>query len=113
VPVLWEDNLPQVSIELVCRGIPVLTSDRGGAREIASNKLFVFKSGSTESFISKLSAIVDGKIHLSDFWAQPMRIYSMEHHLAELMSHYAPIKDDESREQPVSSAMHLRPNLYV
>ena len=31
VPPLWEDNLPQVTIEMIANGIPVLTSSHGGS----------------------------------------------------------------------------------
>lgn len=33
VPVLWEDNLPQVAIEQIANGVPIVVSDRGGHRK--------------------------------------------------------------------------------
>lgn len=93
VPVLWEDNLPQVAIEMVSRGIPILTSDRGGAGEIADNAQFSFTAGSTASLQERLQAIVDGRLSLAAFWSNPPRLYSMEEHVAELMPFYAPARE--------------------
>lgn len=90
VPVLWEDNLPQVAIEMVSRGIPILTSDRGGAGEIADNPDFSFKAGDIASLHERLQAIVDGRLPLSAFWKRPPRIFSMEEHVAELLRFYRP-----------------------
>lgn len=88
VPVLWEDNLPQVAIEIVSRGIPILTSDKGGASEIASRPDFIFRSGSKHDFLGKLGRIASGAVPLSDFWTADMRVFSMEHHVADLMRFY-------------------------
>ncbi len=88
VPPIWEDNLPQVAIEMVARGIPVLTSDRGGAREIAANDGFVFPGGSASALASRLSEIATKKVPLSDFWKSQINIFSMEEHLDDLTSRY-------------------------
>lgn len=90
VPVLWEDNLPQVAIEMVSRGIPILTSDRGGAGEIAGNPDFSFKAGDMASLHERLQAIVVGDLSLGAFWKHPLRIFSMEEHVADLMQFYSP-----------------------
>lgn len=90
VPVLWEDNLPQTAIELVSRGIPILTSDRGGAQEIAENPAFIFNSGDHADFIDRIARIADGTLSLAAFWERPMRIFSMEEHVADLLRYYAP-----------------------
>jgi glycosyltransferase involved in cell wall biosynthesis len=88
VPVLWEDNLPQVAIEMAARGIPLLTSDRGGAQEIGSNPDFIFRSGSKGDFCTKLQRLISGEVPLGTFWERPITIRSMEDHLAELMRFY-------------------------
>ncbi len=90
VPALWEDNLPQVAIEMVSRGIAVLTSDRGGAREIARNDAFTFKAGSREAFGQALWRILSGHLPLARFWEGEVRVFSMEEHLRDLMAHYKP-----------------------
>lgn len=94
VPSLWEDNLPQVAIEYVSAGIPVLVSDLGGASEIASNAAFVFEAGSIPSFAQALEAIVSGRVRLGDFWRSEPNIRSMTTHVEELLQMYA---DDLSR----------------
>jgi glycosyltransferase involved in cell wall biosynthesis len=90
VPPLWEDNLPQVAIEMVSRGVPILTSDRGGASEIARQPAFTFRAGSIESFHQKLHDILTRRVALARFWDNGVHLLSMEEHLEELMRHYAP-----------------------
>ena len=90
IPVLWEDNLPQTGIELVSRGIQILTSDRGGAQEIAENPAFIFRAGEVADFVDHVARIADGRLPLAAFWAGPMRVLSMEEHLEDLMRYYRP-----------------------
>jgi glycosyltransferase involved in cell wall biosynthesis len=90
IPVLWEDNLPQTAIEMVSRGIPIVTSDRGGAQEIAQNARFTFPAGDHAALIERIEQIGNGDIALSEFWASEMRIFSMEEHVADLMQYYRP-----------------------
>ena len=68
IPVLWEDNLPQVAIEMVAFGVPILSSDAGGASELTKSKAFKFKSGNKKDLLDKLYALVDQKVNLSEFW---------------------------------------------
>ncbi|MDP8908163.1 MAG: glycosyltransferase, partial [Chloroflexota bacterium] len=106
VPPLWEDALPQVAIEMVARGIPILTSDRGGAREIApgpAREAFTFAAGSTESFQQRLHCIMTGQVSLARFWDGPIRLLSMEDHLQELMAHY--YQPSSSKEQSKNATM--------
>src|SRR5690606_37858124 len=58
VPVQWEDNLPQVAIEMVAHGVPILTSDRGGAQELGgANPDFTFRAGDPTDFSARLVAV--------------------------------------------------------
>ncbi len=84
VPVLWEDNLPQVAIEMVSRGIPVLTSDLGGACELGNNPKFIFHNGDTKDFIVKLEQIINREIMLSEFWERAMPLVSFNDHVRQL-----------------------------
>lgn len=68
VPVLWEDNLPQVALEFSAYGIPVLTSDLGGAQEITVSDLFIFKAGDKKSFIDRVQSILESQDSLLKFW---------------------------------------------
>ena len=92
VPPLWEDNLPQVAIELVSRGIPILTSSRGGAGEIARNPEFSFAAGSHRALCRRLAEIADGRLPLARFWDHAPRLVSMDEHVDELMRHYRPAR---------------------
>ena len=89
IPVLWEDNLPQVAIEMHARHIPLLTSDLGGAQELGNTPEFVFKAGDSDDFTAKITAMLDGEIWLQDYWENAMAPYSMEDHLADLSAVYA------------------------
>lgn len=88
IPVLWEDNLPQTAIELVSRGIPILTSDRGGAQEIAENARFIFEAGNADAMVDRLCRISRRELGLDAFWTGEKRVFSMDEHLADLMRYY-------------------------
>jgi glycosyltransferase involved in cell wall biosynthesis len=80
VPVLWEDNLPQVAIECVASGVPVLTSDRGGARELLDCPELVFKAGSRPDFYARLRAVLANPGLLRTAMAGRLRLDSPEEH---------------------------------
>ncbi len=88
IPSLWEDNLPQVAIEYVAQGIPILVSDLGGASEIGGNKAFIFTAGSIPSFTQALQRILDKELKLEDFWLEQPNIRSMSAHASELIELY-------------------------
>lgn len=89
VPPIWEDSLPQVAFEFVAHGIPILTSDRGGAQEIASNPLFVFPAGESQVLAKRICDAAAGRLNLGSFWDQQPRMRTMEEHVTELLGHYA------------------------
>ncbi len=80
VPVLWEDNLPQVAIECVAHGVPVLTSDRGGARELLDCPALVFRAGSRADLYARLRAVLDDPDLLHSAVAGRMRLYTPDEH---------------------------------
>ncbi|MEM1154287.1 MAG: glycosyltransferase [Pseudomonadota bacterium] len=89
VPVLWEDNLPQVAIESVCHHTPVLSSDLGGAKEMGgSNAGFIFRAGDREQFYDRLQAFVDDPTRLLDFWNTSRVPTTMQEHANELLEIY-------------------------
>jgi glycosyltransferase involved in cell wall biosynthesis len=88
VPVLWEDNLPQVAIECVGSGIPVLTSDRGGARELLDFPALVFKAGSVTDFHARLRAVLNDPSVLRTALAGRVRLLTPEEHYANLREGY-------------------------
>ena len=92
VPVLWEDNLPQVALEFTAFGIPVFTSDLGGAQEITMSSNFIFEAGNYENFISKLSYIISNKNSLSEFWPDSFSkriLVPLEEHCKQLYNLYS------------------------
>lgn len=91
VPVLWEDNLPQVSIEMKSFGIPVLASDRGGASEISSIKnrdKFTFKAGNVEDFWEKVRPLAENPQSLLDFWDEAPILINLDQHADRMLSLY-------------------------
>lgn len=88
IPVLWEDNLPQVAIEMVACGVPILCSDFGGASELCKSDVFKFKGGSQKDCIEKLTAIVENQNLLQEYWNHHNGLTTMKEHLAELKNNY-------------------------
>lgn len=88
VPVLWEDNLPQVAIECVGSGVPVLTSDRGGARELLDCPELVFRAGSFTSLFTRLRAIMEDPSILTRAMAGRRRLFTPEEHYDHLRERY-------------------------
>lgn len=88
VPVLWEDNLPQVAIEMVAFGVPILCSDFGGASELCNNDLFKFKGGDEQDFRNKLVGFVKNPELLEKYWENHPPLMTMEKHVKELMNIY-------------------------
>lgn len=88
IPVVWEDNLPQVSIEITSFGVPILSSDLGGASELCLDKDFKFKGGDIQDFQKKLTYIVKNRKKLLEFWDHYNSPTTMEEHLEELYYYY-------------------------
>lgn len=88
VPVMWEDCLPQVAIELHSRHIPLLCSDRGGARELSRCPQMVFPAGDVAAFHDRLHALVTGRIDMGAYWRMARAPVSMPDHLAALEAIY-------------------------
>lgn len=89
IPPIWEDNLPQIAIELHCRKIPLLCSDAGGASELhGQNENFIFVAGSVSSFVDKLKYLLTEKCSLTSYWNGALDPISMETHLHSLKKKY-------------------------
>ncbi|MBO5435183.1 glycosyltransferase [bacterium] len=88
VPVLWEDNLPQVAIEMVACGVPILCSSFGGASELCKDELFKFEGGNTNKMLQKIMQFVDNKQLLDLYWNQHPPLTTMTNHIQELFKFY-------------------------
>lgn len=88
VPSMWEDNLPQVAIEMRAYGIPLLVSDLGGAQELTLSRDFVFKAGDKNDFLGKLSALIECPDRIEEYWVQAPKLTTMYEHIEELMKYY-------------------------
>jgi glycosyltransferase involved in cell wall biosynthesis len=88
VPVLWEDNLPQVAIECVASGVPILTSDRGGAQELLGRRELVFRAGARADLYAKLRGILDDPAILASAWDSQARLYTPRQHYERLRAYF-------------------------
>ena len=88
VPVLWEDNLPQVAIEMAAYGVPVLSSDLGGASELTCNKEFVFKAGDISECKAKIVQFVNCPEKLKEYYDDFPGLTTMKQHIDELWKYY-------------------------
>lgn len=91
VPVIWEDSLPQVAIEMHARHIPLLTSDRGGARELGRCPDLVFRAGDAQDFAAALARVLDGAVQPARYWDNTMPPVGMPEHLDALVALYREI----------------------
>lgn len=80
VPVLWEDNLPQIAIEMVAMGVPVLCSSFGGASELCKDDLFKFKGGNKDDFRNKILYFLNNKEKLELYWKNHSELVTMKQH---------------------------------
>lgn len=89
VPVQWEDCLPQVAIEMMANGLPLITSDRGGAKELGgSNRRFVFSATSHTELTEIWRRLLNGTLQLADFWDSAINPVTMADHADHLMRLY-------------------------
>lgn len=89
VPVLWEDNLPQVLVEQIAYGVPVMCSDLGGGMEIVNNPDFIFKAGNMQNFIDKFQNIFANRSKLNDFWKTVRALTTLKEHISFLKTVYS------------------------
>lgn len=95
IPVIWEDNLPQVAIEFVAHGVPILCSDLGGASELSKDKDFVFKSGDKKDFENKIKNIISNYNQKSkSYFKNAILLNTMKKHVQELYNYYG-VETDE------------------
>lgn len=88
VPVIWEDNLPQVALEMAVHGVAVLASDFGGASELSASQYFRFKGSDQQDFIEHLLYILAHREVLSDYHQQLSPLTTMSQHIEQLLKLY-------------------------
>jgi len=94
VPVLWEDNLPQIAIESVCHGVPVLSSQMGGAPELSKNNAgLTFPAGDIVACCQILSRLVQDRTALMDYWLDMSYPPTMQVHVKALEAYYGGLFD--------------------
>lgn len=88
IPVLWEDNLPQIAIEMVAMGVPILCSDAGGSSELCDFKLFQFKHGDQEDFLTKFKYLEENREELCQYWKHHHGLTTTKQHFDEMSRIY-------------------------
>ena len=88
VPPLWEDNLPQVTFELLACKVPVLCSNRGGAQEFVRHPAFIFDPSKEGDFQDKIRTIQKQPHLLKEFWEKARPVISLEKHFQDLVNTY-------------------------
>lgn len=88
VPVLWEDNLPQVAIEMAANGVPVLASDAGGASELSTCQDFIVPHNNTEALAERIEFFEKHRDRLLEYWDGFQGLKTMKDHMAELYKYY-------------------------
>ncbi len=88
VPVIWEDNLPQVAIEYAAYGVPVLTSSLGGAHELSSEQSFVFEANNTTDFYTKLEKIIEKPSLQKMYFDKSIKLTTNSEHVQNLRKYY-------------------------
>lgn len=91
VPVLWEDNLPQVALEFHCRRIPVITSNLGGAQELSRFKGLVFNAGNHKTLKKLIAELTNNEIFKSlvdSYWRTALSPITLMQHIDILFTHY-------------------------
>jgi glycosyltransferase involved in cell wall biosynthesis len=89
VPVMWEDNLPQVALEMHARHIPLLCSDRGGAAELQGCPDLVFRAGDAADFARALGCVLDRRLSPADAFRHARAPQTPAQHARALLAHYA------------------------
>lgn len=88
VPVMWEDCLPQVAIELKAMGVPVLASNLGGASELSSAEEFRFNAGNIDDFNDHLCHLINYRNLLAKYYDKHLKLRTMKEHCDELIVYY-------------------------
>lgn len=88
VPVLWNDNLPQVAIEMHARHIPLITSDLGGAQELGGDDRFVFEAGNSDALQAIVARLLAGQMDMDPYWANAKPPVDMGTHIRALLRFY-------------------------
>lgn len=112
VPVLWDDNLPQVAIEIVSNGVPVLCSDFGGASELSSSESFKFKGGNIEDFQYKLINIMQNPELLKDYWSKLNPLMTMEKHVQNLEKIYGIDSENHIKHRKKTKFKQIIQNIF-
>lgn len=113
VPVLWEDNLPQIAIESVAYGVPVLTSSSGGAKELCDSPLFRFECGNSKDMLKKIIHFLENPKDLKEYWKHHNGLVTMSEHWEELSKYYGLDKREPIVISPEDYDCLLRENQFL
>lgn len=76
---IWEDNLPQITIEFLSHGVPILVSRNGGSKELITDQRFVFDTDKEDGLQEKIIDILEEKLNFDLFW-DGVKMTSLKQH---------------------------------
>lgn len=113
IPVMWEDNLPQIAIEMVAMGVPVLCSSFGGASELCHSDRFIFQGGDEKDFRNKLIYFVENPERIKEFWNYHNGLVTMKEHFEKLSEIYGLPEKPEGKVSLEDYALLLGENEFL
>jgi len=88
VPVMWEENIPQITTEIIAYGVPILSSSLSSVSELCKSELFIFKGGNTDDFINKLVHFIEKPEDLDEYWKYHTGLNTMSEHWKEIVKYF-------------------------
>ena len=90
VPSVWYENSPLVIQEAFLAGVPVITSDIGGMKELVEdgNDGFLFNVGNSDSLRKVLQGIISNPTVLNELEIRPSKVRSIEDDARSVMKLY-------------------------
>ena len=110
---MWEDNLPQIAIEMVAMGVPVLCSSFGGASELCHSDRFIFQGGDEKDFRNKLIYFVENPERIKEFWNYHNGLLTMKEHFENLSEIYGLPEKPEGKVSLEDYALLLEENEFL
>ncbi|MEM6740690.1 MAG: glycosyltransferase [Pseudomonadota bacterium] len=103
IPVMWEDNLPQVAIEMHARHIPLVTANLGGASELGNSPPMTFEAGNIHAFRKVISDVLAERVDFDTYWLGARAPVSLDTHRDRLLAHYNAIMGIQQYDEPAET----------
>lgn len=85
---IWDETGPFTAREMLCRGVPYLTSDLGGAPEFSNCPELTFRHGDVMEFIDRIHSVLEGSVTHETFWKKAVTPITVDEHVDRLLNLY-------------------------